>query len=318
MPATETATETQIETQQSQIRSTNIFDRAIIITLSITRPGNARKLSNSLVEVDADKSMLRVSKELLDSPELEAIAKLDREIRKFIVDLALPSPLGEGSYLMPIVFVKNVTEQLAQFYATRQQLVEAAVRAYPERKEEARIRLRSAYNEMDYPHEDRFRAAFGLTWRYTTFGPPAVLQSISEEIFANEHEKYRRQLQDNLTEINSVLTIGFKQLVDRLVERLTPGEEGKAKRFKKSTVEAFDEFFATFSARNLGDNEQLNELVNKARQIMHNVTPEAIRQSADVRTYLQTNMAQIQATLETMTVNTTTRMVVNDDTEDAT
>jgi len=56
---------------------TNVLDRAVCLTLSMGRFGNTRKVATALINVDADKARLAVSKRLLDSPELEAVQRFD-------------------------------------------------------------------------------------------------------------------------------------------------------------------------------------------------------------------------------------------------
>ncbi len=53
--------------------------------------GNSRKVSSTRVEVDADKDLIRVTKTLLDSPELQAIRRL-RELRHADFDVILRFP----------------------------------------------------------------------------------------------------------------------------------------------------------------------------------------------------------------------------------
>jgi hypothetical protein len=58
----------------------------VFIKLHLGLLGNSREVSSSLVEVDADKVLIRVAKTLLDSPELQAIRTLDGDLRRFLYD----------------------------------------------------------------------------------------------------------------------------------------------------------------------------------------------------------------------------------------
>lgn len=50
-----------------------LSERALCLALSLSKPGNHRKLSASLVEVDADKELISAQKKLLSSEHLKTI-----------------------------------------------------------------------------------------------------------------------------------------------------------------------------------------------------------------------------------------------------
>ena len=52
------------------------------IKLHLGLLGNSRKVSSSQVAADADKALIRVSKTLLDLPELQAVRTLDGDRRR--------------------------------------------------------------------------------------------------------------------------------------------------------------------------------------------------------------------------------------------
>jgi hypothetical protein len=102
--------------------------------------------------VDADKALIRVSKTLLDSPELQAIRTLDGDIRHFLYDMCLPFEVG--IHLLPLGLVETVDERLQEFKDKRGELVETFLSAYPRLCQEAAGRLRTLYNPADYPPID--------------------------------------------------------------------------------------------------------------------------------------------------------------------
>src|SRR6185437_11666016 len=54
--------------------------RTVCIKVQRTRLGNARKVSAAKVEVDTDKTLLRISKRLFDCNEYKAISNFDAEV----------------------------------------------------------------------------------------------------------------------------------------------------------------------------------------------------------------------------------------------
>src|SRR6476646_614492 len=92
--------------------------KTICLALRRGRFGNVKKASLASVEVDADKTLLRLSKQLLDSPELKAIQKLDSEVQGYLRGVAFSSLFKGGVYLIPLALVEQVEAKLQEF-ATR-------------------------------------------------------------------------------------------------------------------------------------------------------------------------------------------------------
>jgi hypothetical protein len=67
-----------------QSSDNELAKQTVFIKVHLGLLGNTRKVSSSQVEVDADKALIRVSKTLLDSPELQAIRALDGDVRHFL------------------------------------------------------------------------------------------------------------------------------------------------------------------------------------------------------------------------------------------
>ena len=121
--------------------------KTVFVKLHLGLLGNSRKVSSAQVEVDADKNLIRVSKTLLDSPELQAIRRLDGELRHYLYDMCLP--FEAGIHLLPIGLIETVDARLHEFEANREELVEVFFAAYPRLCEEAAGRLRTLYNPLD-------------------------------------------------------------------------------------------------------------------------------------------------------------------------
>ena len=132
--------------------------KTVFVNLRLGLLGNSRKVSPAQVEVDADKGSIHVSKSLLNSCELEAIRRLDGEMRRYLYGICLP--FEPGIHLLPIPLIESVDARLREFQAKRQELVEVLLAAYPKLCEEAAVRLRTLYNPLDYPALEEVRSAF--------------------------------------------------------------------------------------------------------------------------------------------------------------
>jgi hypothetical protein len=278
----------------------DLAQRTVCVKVRLGRLGNTRKVSNSQVEVDTDKSLIRVSKHLLDSKELRALANFDGEVRRYLYDTCLP--FEAGIHLCPFALLEQTEAKLRDFAARRQELVAAFLSAYPALCKEAAQRLRALYNPGDYPPVEYVEQQFTFLWQYISFGVPEQLREISTKIWQEEREKAAQVMAEAGQEIQQVLRAAMAELVKHMRDRLQDGPDGKPLRFKESTVSNLVEFLGTFDFRNVTDDAELKALVDRARTIVADVDAEALRTTTDLRSRVQQEMADLAAELDTMIV----------------
>src|SRR5947209_19251273 len=94
----------------------------------------------------------------------------------------------------------------------------------------------------------------------------------------------------------------MSELVNHMVERLDASENRKPKVFKKSTVANLGDFLATFDFRNIANDTELKEQVDKARVLLADVTADEIRSTADLGSRVKTGMSERGAKLDAIVV----------------
>ena len=278
----------------------DLAQRTVCVKVRLGRLGNSRKVSNSQVEVDTDKSLIRVSKHLLDSKELRVIANFDGEIRRYLYDTCLP--FEAGIHLCPFALLEQLEGKMREFADGRQGLIQSFLIAYPGLCQEAAQRLRSLYNPGDYPPVDHVAQQFTFTWQYISFGVPDQLREISTRIWQDEREKAAQMMAEAGREIQQVLRTAMAELVKHMRDRLKDGPDGKPLRFKETTVSNLVDFLGNFDFRNVTDDAELKALVDKARQTLTGITADDLRTTADVRVRVQQGMADLAAELDTMII----------------
>ncbi len=279
-------------------RGQNLAQKTVCLKVHLGLLGNSRKVSNSRVEVDADKQLIRVSKTLLDSVELQVIKTLDGEVRRYLYDTCLP--FESGIQLVPLPQIETVEQKLREYAQKRLELVDAFIGAYPRLCEQAAARLRTLYNPNDYPPVDIVRSHFAFSWRYVSFGVPGQLKEISARIFEDEREKAARMMAEASSEIQQVLRAALAEMVEHLRDRLADQADGKPQRIRESTIQKLRHFLDTFDFRNVTDDRELRAQVEKARQLLSGVSTDAIRNTAELRARIKDGMAEIAGRLDTM------------------
>ena len=283
-----------------EVQEQSLSQSTVILQVKFGLLGDSRKVSASQVEVDTDKQLLRVAKKILVSAEFEAIRQLDRKVKKYLDSVCVPFETGTRFLAVPLI--EDVDRKLREFERERADLVDRFLDSYPTLCESMSDRLRVLHNPTDYPPIDMVKARFYFTWRYVAYGVPGQLKTISGRIWEEERDKAAQRFAEAQSEAQVLLRESMAGLVNHMVDRLEASDSGKPKVFKKSTVANLCDFLSTFDFRNISDDAELKEQVEKTRALLSGVTAEEIRTTVDLRSRLKTGMSEIAAKLDAMVV----------------
>jgi hypothetical protein len=144
-----------------------------------------------------------------------------------------------------------------------------------------------------------WKEAFSLDSQWLALGIP---DDLPPALKAKTAEKFERQMVEAAEECKDALRCSLGNFLDNLVERLTPGEDGKPKVFRDTLIENVRQFCQVFDARNFLNDTELSDLVSKCKAVLQdpNATPEKIRQYSSVRENTAKQFQAIQAELGAM------------------
>jgi hypothetical protein len=300
--ATETAPAPVSTPRIEQPPLPDINETSVCLTVTLKGIGNTRKIPKSKVSVDAEESMYNATKKLYECQELKDITSLDAEIHVYLYRKALPSMFKEGIYRIGIKSIEKIDTALNVFLERRKVLVEKFVANYNAAVSQAREKLRSNFDQKDYPGAETVRAAFVMKWSYITFSTPGVLETINKQIWADERAKAKLEVQQAANEMRDVLRANMLDLVKHMSDKLTgTGKDGKAPIFRDSMVKKMREYLEDFDERNITQDTQLSDLVTQARSLLNNnVDADALRGNAKVREEVGEGMTRIKLALDGM------------------
>ncbi len=158
-------------------------------------------------------------------------------------------------------------------------LVEEFLYEYPSIREKARVSLGAFFRESDFPNEEAIRSRFSMSWRFTAFDTPSSLADISQSLYESERKKAEQNAQDLLAEARQGLCDGFTEMIETMQGILT-GE----RRVFDATIRQFNEFLHVFDAKNIGGDNTLKTLADKARVLMASITADDLRTIKDPKT----------------------------------
>lgn len=283
---------------------------SILLYLSHGRLRTRRKMEAGAVDSDIDPALLHVSKDILESPELGVIQAHDNNTRTWVRARCLPSPFkGKGLMILPIALAEQVDTKLEEFKQQRQGLIEQFMVTYQQRKEEARPRLASGYDEDDYPSETKVRRSFTFEHIMTTMETPGKLQTFNRRLYQKELARMDNVWRQAADTITGALLDEFRKLTAHVSERLAAGEDGKGKIFRDTTITRLTDWLDLFTARNLTSDTELVEVVERARALVKGVDVDSVRDSATLRAQLATEFGSITQEIDKAIINRPTRAI---------
>jgi hypothetical protein len=277
---------------------TDLASKTVFLRIRFGALGNQKKVAGDVLETDADKSLLKVSKTLLDSPELDAIRKADGQMRNWLYNICLPYDMG--IMLLPLGLIETVQQRLVSYRAERQVMVDTFVEAYPQLCAHAAEQLGSLFDVANYPDVSEIKARFVYEWQYVSFGVPGTLAGISQEIFNSEKQKAAQQMQAATEEITAVMRQTLFEMVSHLQDRLTPTPDGRPRILRESAVKNLQEFLSTFDLRNVTDDRDLAAEVKKVRELISGTSAVSLRSSDEFREKVRAGMEGITSNLAGM------------------
>lgn len=296
-PAVPVQTAEDVSQDLSGLVAKTFFLRVRYGRLGITRqvPGA------NVLTTDADVSLLRVSKTLLESPELEQIKKHDSNLRKWLGNMCLPFLDWPGVLVLPKGLVQTAQAKLLSHKIERDVLVDAFIESYPKVIEHAATQLGTLFNQSEYLSQAEVKEKFVFDWAYKSFGTPDSLKEIDPELYAEQVAQQQAQIEAATDEIKGVMRQGLLEMVEHLKDRLTPGADGKPRILRETAVTNLQEFLETFDLRNVTDDKALALEVQKARALLSGANANGLRNSDEWREKIRVGMESISHTLGNMT-----------------
>jgi hypothetical protein len=275
--------------------------RTVCIKIQRSRLGNSRKVSAAQVEVDTDKTLLRISKRLFDCPEYKAISNFDADVNRYLESVCLP--FEKGIHLCPLPLLGQVDQALKEFSEQRRALVKSFLTVYPTLCAQAPHRHRALHDPRDFPSVDRVREAFSFSWRSFSFGVPDKLREIAPDLWDEERSKLAQLMTDAAKEAQQVMRTALAELVQHLADRLQTTDDGKPVRLHKTAISKLLDFLDTLDFRNVTNDAELKRLADEARTLIEGVNVKDLKSTTALREHVRSGMQQIATQLDSLLVS---------------
>ncbi|MEK6849480.1 MAG: hypothetical protein AABY01_02830, partial [Nanoarchaeota archaeon] len=222
----------------------DLLKEAVLLTVTFRKFGNRRKANiKQLTENEVGESTgalacnetkrLKVSKQLVESKELQAIINYQMELYGWVKAKTVPSFIKEGFYLLNLSEVQTVQDKFVEAKDKLKTLVETFVVAYPNQIEQAKEAFKGGtlFRSSDYPSVEVIKSLFSIDYNLFNF---EVSQSLPPEIRDAEIAKVEAAFENAKSLVTEVLVTGFEELLNGVQAKLAPKPDGKVQAFHKT------------------------------------------------------------------------------------
>jgi hypothetical protein len=296
-------------TAARRLRSTVAAVRLSFVWFGVRKTLTSQQKAQAAESFGAEGAFLSAGKKLIDTRDstFQAVTGIRSRLVHLWKAMSLPYP-EPGVRLIRQHEVQLFTVQATTLKAELEEAVSRLDEHFAELKEAARERLGSLYSDADYPQS--LQGLFRAEWDFPSVEPPDYLRELSPELFRQEQSRVAARFEEAVRLAEDAFINELGSLVSHLTERLSGTEDGKPKVFRDSVVENLTEFFQRFRALNIGSSEQLDDLVEQAQQITRGVEPRQLRENADLRQEVATQLAGVQSVLDGLLVDRPRRRII--------
>ena len=270
---------------------------------------SAEQKAQAAESFGAEGDYLSAGKKLLNvrHPKFKAVTSVKTRATSYFKGVSLPFP-EPGLRLIRQDDLDAVDGKMASYKSELDDAAFELDRHYEELKSAARERLGNLYSESDYPAT--LIGLFDIAWEFPSVEPPNYLQRLSPELYQQECQRIEARFSEAVEMAEEAFAEELTKLVEHLAERLTGQHDGKPKVFRDSAITNLTEFFERFQRLNIRSNEQLDDLVDEARNVVRGVQPQQLRGNLDLRENVAAQLSGIQSSLDDLLVDRPRRNIL--------
>lgn len=247
-------------------------------------------------------SEARAQKRLIDSPELDEIRSQDGFMQRHID--ARTAYADAGTRFLPTSEAAGLYRTMEAYRTIRRPLlVDKFMVKYRELEVLDFLPLHETlgdqFNRADYGRSEDVKNGFGFYFNITPVGKITAenLKGLPDFIIALEAEKELETRRAAVEEWKAAMRVTFSGLVEKLFEAVKPQPDGKRRTFKDASFTNLIDFLKSAPMRDLADDAQAQAEMDRVRDILSSVTPEKLRESMNLKTFVADSLAKLKPSL---------------------
>ena len=296
-------------THGDELRATMAAVRVSMKWFGTRKSVSSLQKSEAARPFNAEGKFLSVGKKLIDTthPAWKSVTGERGTILGYWRGRSLPFP-EDGIRLIKRQEIDAFNETMRRHQNELDESVWRLNEHYDELKANARQRLGRLYHESDYP--PTLIGMFEVAWDYPNVEPPTYLQDYNPRLFREESQRVRSRFNEAVRLAEEAFTSELSKLVSHLIDKLSGDVDGKPKIFRDTAVTNLSEFFERFQRLSIGSNEELEQIVQQAKQVIGNVPPQQLRDSVTLRSQINGQLSDVQTTLDRLMIDRPRRNLI--------
>ena len=268
-------------------------NKAMLITLSVSCWTASKKDKKVSAEVEAQhnaKDAGRYNKLLIDKARLDVLSSYASKIRAFHYSRTMPW-MDNGARLLPSALFFDYSAEIRSMKTEYERLVTEFLREYPQLVQDARQRLGTMFEPLDYPDVAELRGKFGVE---TDIMPVPDGQDFRVEVGETEREKIAEEISSRVAERQRAAIKESWTRTSSALELLITRLSAERPVIRESLLGNLDELARLLPGMNIGNDPKMDEV---AQRIISDllVHPDILRRSASAR---RTVVKKAEAILE--------------------
>jgi hypothetical protein len=268
-----------------------MLTNVVTLMLRLEKIGEVRrtKKMDLSLSTNANPNMIMLmQRRFPKDPTLSELTNLDQKIRNTLAKFSVPAAaMARGVYFVSPELAGNVQDKLVEFKVQREELVSKLADRIDQMGDEAANELGDLWVPESYPTRAEIYRECGMMWAWLNFSQATEADGLNAQMVAASNTQAVQLLSTMKTQIREQLREEFIESVNHLAERLTPGADGKPKRFKEASLKNILEFIDTFQFRNFTGDDDLAALVEEAQTLLKGMSTSSLR----ANTYLSSSLA---------------------------
>jgi len=227
--------------------------------------------------------------------ELDDITKFQARVRAEHYRLTMPWD-DTGTRLLPTKMLFEYKATLNRYTAEFERLVDVFLDKYETLVAAAAFQLGTLFDRMEYPSRARVAQRFSMGTSMVPL-PTAgdfrldVEAAVQQELV----EQYEKRMAAQLVAVNQEAWTRLYDVLSRMSNRLTVGEDGKKQIFRDTTVTNADELCELLTKLNVTGDPSLEKARRQLEDVLEGITPKDLRESDGLRS---TTKQKVDAILE--------------------
>ena len=235
-----------------------------------------------IAENNASDDAGRFSKLLVPKTFLKPIRAVETAARNLHGELTAPWQ-NDGARILPSGLFMTYRREMKKFEDEFDREFKDVLAGYEQAKDDRQAQLGDLFNEEDYPSLAELAGKFGFELQISNLPDHRDFRvDLGEEAIAEIKRGMEKQVQDTYQTASIDVQRRLVKVMTDMADKLRTFDP-KANRLHDTVIGNVRDLIQIMPELNIGDDPRINELIEKADEVIHGLTKDDLRDDTQVR-----------------------------------